>query len=165
MKKNLYSSILILSGILLIIFAYVWQTKTSRFYQDLKKATDHSFAEFELAGKTYRFEIVNQVSSIAQGLSGRQEIGSDGLLFVTPAKAFYSFWMPRMNFDLDILWFNDDKLVQIMTNVPKEPATKPDFLLPLYVNEKKANLVLEIPAGQAEKIGLKVGDRLKLLNQ
>lgn len=165
MKKNLYSSILILSGILLIIFAYVWQTKTSRLYQDLKKLADHSFAEFELAGKTYRFEIVNQVSSIAQGLSGRQEIGSDGLLFVTPAKAFYSFWMPRMNFDLDILWFNDDKLVQIMTNVPKEPATKPDFLLPLYVNEKKANLVLEIPAGQAEKIGLKVGDRLRLLNQ
>ena len=165
MKKNLYSSILILSGILLIIFAYVWQTKTSRLYQDLKKLADHSFSEFELAGKTYRFEIVNQVSSIAQGLSGRQEIGSDGLLFVTPAKAFYSFWMPRMNFDLDILWFNDDKLVQIMTNVPKEPATKPDFLLPLYVNEKKANLVLEIPAGQAEKIGLKVGDRLRLLNQ
>lgn len=165
MKKNLRLSVLIFSGILLVLFAYVWQTKTSRLYQDLKKATDRSFAEFELAGKTYRFEIVNQASSIAQGLSERQEIGSDGLLFVTPAKAFYSFWMPKMNFDLDILWFNDGELVQIMSNVPKEPATKPDFLLPLYVNEKKANLVLEIPAGQATKSGLKVGDRLKLLNR
>jgi len=165
MKKNLRLSILIFSGILLILLAYIWQTKNSRFYQDLKKMTDHSFAEFELSGKTYRFEIVNQASSIAQGLSERQKIGSDGMLFVTPAKAFYSFWMPKMNFDLDILWFDDGELIQIMSNVPKEPFSKSNFLLPLYVNEKKANLVLEIPAGQATKSGLKVGDRLNFLNQ
>ena len=164
MKKNLRLSLLIFSGILLVLFAYIWPTKNARFYQDLKKATDHSFAEFELAGQKYRFEIVNQTASITQGLSDRLEIGSDGMLFVTPAKAFYSFWMPRMNFNLDILWFNDGELVQIMSNVPREPATKPDFLLPLYVNEKKANLVLELPAGQATKSGLKIGDRLSLLN-
>ena len=164
MKKNLRLSLLIFSGILLVLFAYIWPTKNARLYQDLKKATDHSFAEFELAGQKYRFEIVNQTASITQGLSDRLEIGSDGMLFVTPGKAFYSFWMPRMNFNLDILWFNDGELVQIMSNVPREPATKPDFLLPLYVNEKKANLVLELPAGQATKSGLKIGDRLSLLN-
>ena len=114
MKKNLRFTILIFAGILLILFSYIWRWRESELYQSLKKLPDHIQVAAILANRPYTFEVVNTSASTAQGLSDRAQIGSDGMLFVMPTKSFYSFWMPRMHFDLDILWFADDTLVQII---------------------------------------------------
>ena len=86
---------------------------------------DHSRTKIKLGGHTLTVEVVNTLLSIQQGLSDRQEIGSDGMLFILPAKAIQSFWMPRMHFDLDILWFSDETLTQITPNVPAPPPNTP----------------------------------------
>ena len=162
MKKNLRLSFLILAGIFLILAAYFWKRKESDIYAKLKKIPDHSLVNLEIDGHFYRVEVVNTNASITQGLSDRQTIGSDGMLFVMPAKSFYSFWMPRMHFDLDLVWLNDQKIVEIIKNVPAEPADKPMALLPLYTNQKLANLVLEFAAGTVEKDNLSVDSTTKI---
>ncbi|MDO5561380.1 MAG: DUF192 domain-containing protein [bacterium] len=162
MKKNLRFSFLILAGIFLLFFAYVWKKKETDFYTKLKKIPDHSLVNLELGGKKYQVEVVNTTASITQGLSDRSEIGSDGMLFVMPAKSFYSFWMPRMSFALDLLWFNDQTLVEIIPNALPEPADKPLALLPLYTNQKLANLVLELPANTAATNQIQIGSEIKI---
>lgn len=162
MKKSLKLSWLILVGIFLLGTAYLWPRKTSDIYQNLKNLSDRSKVFLTIGGTKYQVEVVNTNVSISQGLSERTEIGSDGMLFVMPTKSHYSFWMPKMHFNLDLLWFNDEKLVEITPNLKKEAWDKPTAQLPLYVNQKLANLVLEVPAGFAASKNISVGDSMKI---
>ena len=104
-------------------------------------------------------EVVNTPRSIQQGLSDRPAIGADGMLFAFPDMAIRSFWMPRMQFDIDIIWIANSQVVGITANVPK-PQTSSEKDLPLYHLPEPVNVVIELPSGQAEKLGLQVGDIL-----
>ncbi len=99
-------------------------------------------------------ELVNQPDSITQGLSGRTSIGSDGMLFVFNTHAYTpTFWMKDMLFGLDLVWINENKIVDISANVvPPAPGT-PDQLLRTYRPNQPADLVLEVPAGTAATAG------------
>ncbi len=162
MKKSLYFSWLILAGIFLVVLGFLWPKKESDFYNRLKALPDGSKIRIKLDNQEYQVEVVNSATSIQKGLSERQVMGSEGMLFVLPAKSYYSFWMPKMYFDLDILWFDDQNLVEVMTNVPKEPWDKPAYLLPLYLNQKKANLVLEVPSGFALEKNISPEKQIKI---
>jgi uncharacterized membrane protein (UPF0127 family) len=123
---------------------------------------DHSRTKIKLAGHVLSVEVVNTPTSVRQGLSDRDQIGSDGMLFILPAKTFQSFWMPRMHFDLDILWFSDQTLTQITPNVPAPLPNTPSHNLPLYPSHQPVNIVLELPSGRAQLLGLKVGAQFSL---
>lgn len=108
-------------------------------------------------------EVVTTPESIQRGLSGRTEIGSDGMLFIFPQISQQVFWMKEMNFDLDMIWIADGKVVGITPNVPK-PAS-PDLgpsQLQRYASPTGVNMVLEVPAGTAKQWQLQVGDALEL---
>ena len=130
---------------------------------DLIALPDRSRIQIELSGHTLTVEVVNRPGSIRQGLSGRHEIGSDGMLFIMPAKTHHSFWMPDMNFDIDILWFDEDTLTETTSNVPAPPPGTPNSELPLYPSKQPANIILELPAGQAAVMGIKAGDSFKVI--
>jgi uncharacterized membrane protein (UPF0127 family) len=109
-------------------------------------------------------EVVHTPESIAQGLSGRDEIGSDGMLFVFPAKGQQVFWMPDMKFDIDIVWLREGMVVGILPNVPKPERQGQDRrTLPKYPSQQDVDMVLEVPAGTTEQWKLQVGDALELL--
>lgn len=109
-------------------------------------------------------EVVHTPAKIAQGLSGRDEIGSDGMLFVFPSKGRQVFWMPDMKFDIDIIWLRDRMVVGILPNVPKpERPDQAKDLLPKYPSPQDVDMVLEVPAGTAARWNLQVGDALELL--
>ncbi len=108
-------------------------------------------------------EVVTTPESVQRGLSGRTEIGSDGMLFIFPQVSQQVFWMKEMNFDLDMVWIADGKIVGITPNVPK-PAS-PDLgpsQLQRYASPTGVNMVLEVPAGTAKQWQLQVGDALEL---
>ena len=133
------------------------------FSSYLASLPDHSFIKTKLHGRDFTLEVVNTPSSIQQGLSDRNAIGCDGMLFVMPNKGNHSFWMPRMHFDLDILWFDENRLLQISDHVPAAPAGAQQWQLPLYTSHQPSNIVLEIPAGRSELTGITVGDTLELI--
>jgi phosphatidylglycerol:prolipoprotein diacylglycerol transferase len=99
-------------------------------------------------------EVVNTPASMTQGLSDRNEIGSDGMLFIFPNPGPLRFWMRRMHFDLDMVWIRKGKIIGITSNVSAPQPLTPESLLPSYASPSDADMVLELPAGTAEKLGL-----------
>jgi uncharacterized membrane protein (UPF0127 family) len=67
--------------------------------------------------------------------------------------------MKDMLFPIDIIWIKDFKIVDIASNVLPEGA-KNILELKVYYPKDKADKVLEINAGLAEKYGFKIGDEV-----
>lgn len=151
--------------ILLLVFltlglGYWWwkgkPTQPQRTWQDRQRV------QIQVAGQPMTVEVVNQPASITLGLGERTEIGADGMLFVLPTTQVTSFWMKGMSFDLDLIWIRDNRVIGVTANVPAMmPETAPQDL-PLYPSPVEVDMVLEIPAGQAEKKGIVTGANLEL---
>ena len=123
---------------------------------------DHSIQRLQIGDSELQVEVVNSPSSIAQGLSGRPEIGADGMLFLMPARGEVQFWMPDMQFDLDLVWIDRGQIVGITRNVPRPPPGTSKLDLPLYPSPTAVEWVLEVEAGFAEANGWQIGDMIKL---
>ncbi len=121
---------------------------------------DRQQVEVEVGTQSAEVEVVNTETSIVLGLSGRNEIGSDGMLFILPTTQIQSFWMKDMKFNLDMIWLKDNQVVDISYNVPKPAPTTPLSQLPLIKPKQPANMVLEVVAGQAQNWGVQIGDQL-----
>lgn len=100
-------------------------------------------------------EVVASAESTAQGLSGREAIGADGMLFVFPEKGIRHFWMPDMQFDIDIVWIDDTTVVGVTENVPKPLENQKN--LPTYSSSVPVNRVLELPSGKAKELSIVSG--------
>jgi uncharacterized membrane protein (UPF0127 family) len=130
---------------------------------DLAMVEDRSKVNISIGSCKMTVEVVNLSDSIITGLSNREKIGSDGMLFVFKEKSKRAFWMLDMRFDLDIVFFLDDKVINIeaRASYPDEDIKKED--LPTYQSKGNANLVLEIDAGRAERCSIGPGDAIRLL--
>lgn len=104
-----------------------------------------------------RVEAVTTPESITQGLSGRTEIGSEGMLFVLPERRAASFWMRDMLFDLDMVWIDGSVVVKIDEAVPAPAPGAPLSELPSYSSEVPVTHVLELPSGKAGELGISEG--------
>ena len=109
-------------------------------------------------GKEYRLEIVSSPEARVAGLSGRKEMPRQhGMIFVFDTAAVQCIWMKDMRFSLDIVWLDAAKrIVHIERGV--SPETYPQQFCP----EQPARYVIELNAGEAARMGLKVGQALAL---
>lgn len=124
---------------------------------------DHQIMELRSnAGQVLAVEVVTQPASIAQGLSGRPQLGAQGMLFVFDQPGRPVFWMKQMLFDLDLVWINRGEIVAITANVPRPKPNTPDTALPTYQSPQTVEMVLEVAAGDAANFGLTVGQQLSL---
>ena len=111
--------------------------------------------------KTLEVEVVRSPARLAQGLSGRTEIGADGMLFILPQTRVETFWMNDMLFPLDIIWILDGKVVDISVAVPA-PSSKSDQ--PARVWPKSpVSAVLELNSGAAKNLGIEIGSVMTIL--
>ena len=111
---------------------------------------------------TWPVELALTGEQQAQGLSGRAELAAGaGMLFVWNQESRRSFWMPDMNFPLDMVWLNGDCAVTHIThNAPPQAPGQSQADLPRYTVDQ-VQYVLEINAGEAALHGIKVGDRAR----
>jgi len=112
----------------------------------------------ELGGKTFSVEIADTSQKQALGLMFREDMPADqGMLFIFPHEAPRSFWMKNTRIPLDIMYFDKDlKLVSISADTPPCKVTR----CPSYPSTAPAQYVLELNAGSAMELGVKLGDRL-----
>ncbi len=110
--------------------------------------------------KRHIFEVVNTNASRTLGLSNREEIGADGMLFVFPSKNHWVFWMKDMHFDLDLIWLLDGKVMDISTQVAAPSKGTSLAQLKQYLPKTQVNMVLEVPAGKAQELHFQIGDVL-----
>lgn len=122
-----------------------------------KEITDLKTAQVKINGTTIEAEIADGFLSRMRGLSGRESLGENkGMLFIFGNSAVQSFWMKDMNFAIDIIWFDNDKVVGFAENAqPPKDGNISSFRSPSAVNK-----VLEINAGSVKKLGIKIGDNI-----
>ena len=96
-----------------------------------------------------------------QGLSGRDELVTDGMLFVIDPARQTDIWMRGMRFDLDIVWVRNGLIVHQEYAVPA--ADPNDSSPPTYGPEVPVDAVIEVGSGMAEEWGLAEGEPLELL--
>lgn len=76
------------------------------------------------------------------------------MLFVFAEKDIKSFWMKDMNFPLDIIWLNGEKIVKISHNLPPEGRQPTNT----YSSGVPVDYVLEVPAGFCDTNKIKEGN-------
>lgn len=118
---------------------------------------DHSKINLQVGDTSLTVEAVTSLESITKGLGERQEIGSDGMLFFLPDRRIATFWMKGMSFDLDMVWIDGNKVVGVTANVPVHTV---NLNFPTYASPSEVTQVLELPAGDAQKRGIKAGDQV-----
>jgi Uncharacterized conserved protein len=114
----------------------------------------------ELHGQRFSVELATDDASREHGLMMRTTLAPDrGMLFVFSYQALQGFWMKNTLIPLDILYFDTDRrLVSTQLNVPPCKADP----CPVYPSNAPARYVLELSAGTARRIGVQVGDELKI---
>lgn len=166
MKKE---SLLLLPLLVLIVFILIRghgikEQPPTQQQIDLASITDRSLIDATLSGKQFQFEVVNSYASQLLGLSNREEIGSDGMLFVFHRPDKHQIWMKDMKFDLDLIWLLENRVVDLSLAVPKpEPGQEPDAL-PIYQPTQRVDMLLEVVAGFVDRYQIEVGDELVVVN-
>lgn len=90
-----------------------------------------------------------------KGLGYRKTLApKQGMLFVYDHKELYPFWMKGMNFPLDFIWLDGNKIVDITRNVQPADGLNMHVVKPLFPVDK----ILEINAGEVETYNIQVGD-------
>lgn len=116
-------------------------------------------------GGTFKTELVVSEPLMKRGLMFR-----DGLpprtgmffLYTDPAKR-RSMWMNNMRFPLDIIWL-DASLTIVSIRYNCQPCVS-EAKCPLISSIRKAQHAIELTAGDADEIGLKIGQTLKLIKR
>jgi hypothetical protein len=127
-----------------------------------REVSNLKIVDLEINGIKIEAELADNFLSRAQGLSGRKSLDENkGMLFVFGNLATRSFWMKDMNFPIDIIWINGDKVAGFAENAPI-PANPPaGGGIPSFKSPERVDKVLELPAGSVQKIGIKAGDEIK----
>ena len=108
-------------------------------------------------------EVADTPSERAKGLSERDGVAPmSGMLFVSATGRAPWLWMKGMRFPLDFVWIGEDcTVVDTTMNVRHPEPDTGDSDLPSYASEAPAAYVLEINAGQIERLGVVVGDTVR----
>ena len=116
----------------------------------------------QLLDRSFAVELAKDDATRTRGLMFRDSLAEDhGMLFIFDDLQPRSFWMHNCKISLDILYFNDAlELVGQALSVP--PCNLPPERCPNYPSGRAAKYVLELNAGTAEKMGVKLGDQLTL---
>lgn len=106
----------------------------------------------------FNFIIANSAIEQQRGLSRMSPLPpTDAMLFVFNEPAKECMWMKDMKFNIDILWFDENKkLIYQALNVSKD--SYPQEFCP----DKPAKYVVEMTAGVAEKNQINIGDTLEV---
>ncbi len=108
-------------------------------------------------GKTYNVSVSDTSYTKMKGLSGRSPLKSnEGMIFVSETPEKSGFWMKDMNFSIDIIWIDENMAV---THIEK--SVSPDTYPKIFYPDSPSLYVLEVLAGEADKLELKVGDKVE----
>ena len=98
------------------------------------------------SGKTITVDVARTLSEQATGLSGRDDV-SPGMLFCMSKTEVQNFWMLGMKVPIDVVWIHGGDVDSVSADVPlreNDDVARMSSLGPV-------NMVLELPAGDAEK--------------
>jgi uncharacterized membrane protein (UPF0127 family) len=144
-------------AVLFMAFIFFFLYKSSN--DPIKKELPNSSPKVYINKIGIEVEVADTPQKRAQGLSGRKSLGElEGMLFIFENPDIYRFWMPDMNFPIDIIWIDEDGvIVDITENAPPlEDKSNPVWYMPI----KPVKYVLEVNSGFSNKYNINVGDKV-----
>ncbi len=112
--------------------------------------------ETEAGRHLFTVEIADTPETRARGLMFRRHLGrQNGMLFLFPTEAPVVMWMKNTPLSLDMIFLTGDGRVHHIARY-----TEP-FSERLIPSQGPVKAVLEVLAGTADRLGLKVGDRVR----
>jgi uncharacterized membrane protein (UPF0127 family) len=145
-----------LAPFLLLLLASLACAQDAR---DAYAITPMSTSWVELHGHRYAVEIAQTSAQRERGLMFRDRMeNSRGMLFIHDVQEPLAYWMKNTLIALDIFYFNSNRrLVSVSKRTP--PCTLGDDCPP-YPSDGPALYVLELNAGEADRLHVKKGDLL-----
>ena len=159
--KNKKFIIWLVAGLLLLVGSFALNFLTPD--NDLQNVQNIEFAKDALviktqAGKTHVFQIELAISpqQTARGLMNRDELAADhGMLFVFNKPEIQTMWMKNTHIPLDMLFIDKAGRIKHIAPMARPYDEK------VISSQVPVSFVLEINGGQAEKLGINVGDMLQ----
>jgi uncharacterized protein len=118
-------------------------------------------AQLAIDGQKIGLEVARTPNEQSTGLMYRTDLAKDrGMLFVFNPPQPARFWMKNTLIPLDIIFMSNGVVKYIGINIPPCKTES----CPTYGAATKIDIdgVLELRAGRAKELNLKVGDRLKI---
>lgn len=118
-------------------------------------------AQAEIRGQRISLEVARTRQQQQMGLMYRTSLADNrGMLFPFDPPQPTSFWMKNTKIPLDMIFLRDGQVKAIVANVPPCKADP----CPSYGPENTILIdqVIELRAGRAAELGLKVGDRVSI---
>lgn len=141
---------------------WLWPTPLPAMDQGVTGRSGMAQAEVRFGKAVIQVDVADSPELQSRGLGGRRHLAPNaGMLFVYDQKGRYAFWMRGMFIPIDIIWLDNRQVVHIEHNVPPPSRGTPDARLATYRPDTPANLVLELAAGRAKALGLKVGSQVR----
>ncbi len=154
------------AGLILIAFAALYLTKNPGIIGPvlpIAPQTAPKTAEVSINGAVVNAEVADTPQTRATGLSGRVSLPQDsGMLFVFQQPGKYQFWMKGMQLSLDFIFIKKGQVVDLMQNIPPQPANTPDSQLPVYEPMSEIDSMLEVNGGFAASHNIAVGDQVSV---
>ena len=112
-------------------------------------------------------KIADTEANMARGLMFEEQLPYDeGMLFVFDKPETRSMWMLNMQFNLDVIWFDENgNVVSIDKNVPPCMTTIEIFACQENgVSSDNTQYVLEVTAGFVDEFGITKDSKLELIS-
>jgi uncharacterized membrane protein (UPF0127 family) len=118
-------------------------------------------ASADIANQRINLEVARTPHQLSKGLMYRTSLGADqGMLFIYNPPQPVGFWMKNTKIPLDMVFLRDGQVKMLKANVPP-CITNP---CPTYGpgSEVSIDQVIELRAGRAAQLGIKIGDRVNI---
>ena len=114
----------------------------------------------------FEVEVADTPQLRDRGLSGRAYMEERrGMLFIPDGPEIGPFWMRGMLFPLDFIWIGSNcRVVDISAYVSAPDYRTSDDSLRRYRSYPSAAYTLEVNAGEANRFGIRVGDKVDFEN-
>lgn len=123
--------------------------------------TMHYPSKLVMGGKTFIVDVSDTSFTQTRGYSGRAPISdNEGMIFVFDKLDKHGIWMKDMLFAIDIIWMDENYVINHI-----EKSVSPDTYPKVFVPNEPGKYVLEVAAGQVEKLGVKIGDKVNFLDK
>ena len=131
------------------------------FFQNLNYSvsSEINFALLKIKDKdiVFEVEIADTKEKREKGLMFRPILDEkEGMLFILPEPNFANIWMKNTILSLDILFISENNIIVDFVKETLPLSEK------VHTSEVLVKYILEINAGLIDKIGIKIGDIIKI---
>jgi len=146
-KKILASALIIIASAVIFLSVYI------------KNNNDQS--QVCIKSTCFNVEIAKTEAEREKGLMFRQSLAENsGMLFVFEKPGVFPFWMKNTLIPLDMVWINEDKKV-VFIQKNAQPCVE-GTICEIIDSRVQAGYVLEVNAGESDKLGISKGDKVVL---